>query len=331
MKGLREKMKLPNEILEKIENLANAFKRKELVKTFQEVSERYCGEKQGESLVAKRKETIAYAIVRMPATYGAVSSAVSQIMTMFSQEEIGKMHSLLDIGAGTGAATLAISNQIPLEEISCLEREDGMLALGKELFSVSSQKEVREAVWKKRDVINEKITENADIVVVSYMLNEMVEEKRYLFLEEIWKHTNQLLIIVDPGTPKDFQNIIKMKDFLAEKGANIIAPCSCEKGCPLPKEDWCHFLCRVERTKLQKSVKEADVPFEDEKFTYLAVTKQKFEKTKCRVIRHPVITSNWIEVKVCQNGNVEKLVFTKKEKEKYKMAKKLKVGDCILY
>lgn len=322
-------MQLPNEILEKIENLAMEFQRKELADCFQEVSQKYCGKKHGESIVTQRKETIAYATARMPATYGAVSSVISQLMAKLSKNKLDSIHSLLDIGAGTGAATLAISNQILLEDITCLEREDKMIMLGKELFSISSQKEVREAVWKKRDIINKKITENADMVVVSYMLNEMPEEKKFLFLEEIWKHVNQILIIVDPGTPTDFKNIIQIKDFLVEKGANVIAPCSCEKGCPLPEEDWCHFLCRVERTKLQKSVKKADVPFEDEKFTYLVVTKEKLEETKCRVIRPPIITSNWIEVKVCKDGKIEKLVFTKKQKEEYKMAKKLKVGDCI--
>lgn len=322
-------MKLPNEILEKIESLANEFERKELANTFQEVSKKYCGEKQGESLVTQRKETVAYAIARMPATYGAVFSTVSQFLTMLSEKEIGQLATLLDIGAGTGAASLAIDNQISLKEITCLEREDRMMALGKELFSISSQKEIREAIWKKRDVTNEEIAERADIVVVSYLLNEMSEENRFSFLEAIWRQTNQILILVDPGTPKDFQNMIKIKEFLVERGANVMAPCSCEKGCPLPEEDWCHFLCRVERTRLQKSVKKADVAYEDEKFTYLVVTKQKWGKTKCRVIRPIIATGNWVEAKVCENGKIAKKIITKKDKEKYKMAKKLKVGDCI--
>ena len=44
------------------------------------------------------------------------------------------LKSLLDIGAGTGAATWAISNFIDFENITCLEKEKNMMAFGKNLM-----------------------------------------------------------------------------------------------------------------------------------------------------------------------------------------------------
>lgn len=320
-------MQLPNEILEKAIELAENFSKKQLSQSFKEVSEKYCGEKNGNSLLNQTNEATAYALSRMPATYGAVYSALTQ--TLNTIEKSIDVKTLLDIGAGTGAATLAIANQINLEKITCLEREEAMLNLGKTLLNASEEKVVREATWIKRDLIKEKTTEKADIVVISYMLNELEETKRLELVENLWNQTNQILLIVDPGTPKDFKNMMQIKNFLVDKGAKIIAPCSLEKGCTLPQDDWCHFLCRVERTKWQKDIKMATVPYEDEKFTYLAFSKEDIGKTKNRVIRPPVNKTNFIEVKLCEENGVSEKIYTKKEKDNYKKAKKIKVGDSF--
>ena len=37
--------------------------------------------------------------------------------------------------------------------------------------------------------------------------------------------------------------------------------------------DWCHFTQRLPRSRAHKQIKEADVPFEDEKFSYVALTR----------------------------------------------------------
>jgi len=322
------KMQLPKEILEKAISLAENFSKKELSQKFKEVSERYRGEKIGKSLLNRDEEATAYALSRMPATYAAVFSAMLQTLATITKEI--ELKTLLDIGAGTGAATLAVAEQISVEKIICLEREDAMINLGKNLFSSSNKKVVQEAEWKKLDLMQDEVLETADIVVVSYMLNELDEMSRLQLVEKLWKQTNQILLIVEPGTPKDFQNMMRIKNFLIEKEAKIIAPCSQEKGCALPKEDWCHFLCRVERTKWQKDIKDASVPYEDEKFTYLAFSKQEIGKTNHRVIRPPVFKTNFIEVKMCEEDKIVERTITKKEKEFYKKAKKVRVGECLV-
>lgn len=321
-------MQLPNEILEKAISIAENFSKKDLSRSFKEVSEKYRGEKYGKSLLNQEQEATAYALSRMPATYAAVSTAVTQML--LSIKEKIEIKTLIDIGAGTGAATLAIAQQISFDKIICLEREEAMINLGKNLLSASDKQVVREAEWKKQDIISKDLIEKSDVIVVSYMLNELDKTNCLQLVEKLWNQTNQILLIVDPGTPRDFENMIKIKEFLVEKGANIIAPCSREKGCDLPKGDWCHFLCRVERTKWQKEIKDASVPYEDEKFTYLAFSKQDIGKTDNRVIRPAINKTNFIKVKLCNNGKVEEFEITKKEKELYKKAKKIKVGDILI-
>ena len=43
--------------------------------------------------------------------------------------------------------------------------------------------------------------EEADLVIVSYVLNEMKKEERIKVLEKIWNATKDVLIIIEPGTP----------------------------------------------------------------------------------------------------------------------------------
>ena len=69
------------------------------------------------------------------AVYNAFSQTLNTIETQIT------LKTLLDVGAGTGAATLAVANQINLDKITCVEREDAMLNLGKILLEVSNKKE----------------------------------------------------------------------------------------------------------------------------------------------------------------------------------------------
>ena len=74
---------------------------------------------------------------------------------------------------------------------------------------------------------------------------------------------------------------------------------------------------RIERSKIHKSIKDADSPFEDEKFIYLIVSKDKIEGSKNRVLRHPKIEKGYVEVKVCTEEGIKIEKITKSQKEKY--------------
>lgn len=351
-------MKLPEEILGKIIEISYEMNKKDMAQKFRIISDRYLSEKKGKSLLNKENEAIVYSVARMPATYSAVYSTFNQIIQTLDYfknlnkenhekaKELYNVKTLLDVGAGTGAATLAISESfkkigVSLEHITCLEREEVMINLGKTLLSGSNIETLKNVSWKQIDINQTTDNSNddllkADIVVTSYMLNEFAEENVLTIVDKLWNMTEKIFIIVEPGTPSDHERIIKIKNYLVQKGAKVIAPCTCQTGCPLPADDWCNFSCRVERTKLQKDVKGGDVPYEDEKYTYLAVIKEKdivaednISKGVTRIIRHPIIRSNIVEVKLCSNEQIVNKIYTKKDKEIYKMAKKAKAGDLI--
>ena len=59
-------------------------------------------------------------------------------------------------------------------------------------------------------------------------------------------------------------------------------------------------------------------------------SKKEFEKVNyVRVLRHPKIESGKITLKVCSKDGIYEKVIFKKDKELFKIARKLKCGDII--
>lgn len=78
-------------------------------------------------------------------------------------------------------------------------------------------------------------------------------------------------------------------------------------------DNWCHFAVRVQRTRLHKALKGGDAPYEDEKFTYLVLTREKPENPcRARLLRHAQIGPGRILLPVCEAGEEKTMTVTKK-------------------
>lgn len=320
-------MELPFELRNLIERKLEGINIKELQKNSENVSLKYRDENRaGNRLVTEEIEALAYSAVRMPATYGAVTTALKYIFEIYGE----KIESVLDVGAGTGAGTWAVSNFVDLRNAICLEREDVMKNLGKSLMQEAESDEIKNVKWEKFDLVTSDIKYKADLVICSYVLNELSEGDRQKALEKLWNATNKVLLLIEPGTPKGFDEIRNLREILISKGGDIIAPCPNCKKCPMPENDWCHATCRVARTKIHKLLKNGDVPYEDEKFSYIAVSKKTVKKEDfARVLRHPKIESGRITLQVCSNEGINEKVVTKKDKDFFKLARKTGCGERI--
>lgn len=321
-------MELPIELRNLVEGELEKLNIIDLQKIAEGISLKYRNESgKGKRLVTESVEAISYAVVRMPATYGAVYTALKNMLQLCDF----KIESLLDVGAGTGAGTWAAYNLLDVDKIKCLEREDAMMELGKSFTEKSSILELQSAEWKKFDLLNSDIDETADLVICSYVLNELNESDREIALKKLWEATNKVLLIIEPGTPIGFSEIKAIRKKIMDYGGSIIAPCPNIMECPMPENDWCHATCRVARTKVHKILKNGDVPYEDEKFSYIAVCKDDVIRNDdiARVLRHPKIESGKITLKLCTNDGIYEKIVTKKDKEMFKIARKCGCGDLI--
>lgn len=318
-------MDIPQNLKEAIQDVMTGIQYTNLIEESQKISQKYRqNDGKGKRLVTEQTEAVAYAISRMPSTFCAVSSVLSAVLKKYNKE----IKSVIDVGAGTGAATWAISDLIEVEQITCLEREKAMRDIGIKLMEKEQFNEKTE--WKSFDLIADNITEKADFVIASYVVNELTKTDREKAILKMWEATNDLLVIIEPGTPEGFKHILEVREILLKQNANIIAPCVQSGKCPInPEKDWCSFYVRVARSGMHRQAKKGELGYEDEKFSYIVFSKESVECKENRILRHPQINSGYVRVKLCTANGIEEKTFSKKDGEVYKKIRKLDAGDTI--
>lgn len=297
-------MEFPAEVQNRINSLAESVDLKTLRAAAEKLSEGYRAEgSNGKRGAVSKTDVIAYSAVRMAATFAAVSKALELSLMRFG----GEIGSILDVGAGPGAGAVAAARLTGCDNVTCLEREENMLKLGRDLCGIAGVP----ANWEKRD-ISLGISNHADLVICSYCLNELPEARRESVVSQLADAADKLLVIVEPGTPFSFACMKKTRRLLINKGFGITAPCPHENDCPLPEDDWCHFTARAQRSKLHKLLKNADVPYEDEKFCFVAAAREDFTPCAARVLRKPFVQSGMVTLTLCGAEGIKTETVTKK-------------------
>lgn len=318
-------MELPNILRVELDRLAEGNKVARLKEASASLTEKYKNESgQGKRLVTTELEATAYSLVRMPATYGSVYSTLKYAFENIDDE----IRSVLDVGAGTGACAWAITELLDDEiDITCLEREDAMIAVGKKLASENPL--LNRIRWVKSDFVTANVSGAYDLVIASYALNELSDSDRSNIIKKLWAVTGKYLVIIEPGTPVGFNQLRQIRKTMLSEGANVVAPCPHNEECRLPSDDWCHFTCRVPRSKLHRLLKGAEAPYEDEKFAYLALSKEATVQASARILRHPLIEAGKITLKLCTKNGIISKAYTKKNGSLFKIARKSDCGDSF--
>jgi ribosomal protein RSM22 (predicted rRNA methylase) len=280
-------------------------------------------------------ERAAYLIVRAPATFAAVTSALAELRARRPDLRVRRV---LDLGAGPGIASWAALNVFDeIAELRLVERDRGFAALGREILDAAAPG-VRSVAWKQAD-LREWVRGDAapgpetyDLVLISYALGELLPDIRARVLDAAWQATSAegALAIVEPGTPRHFQVVIDARQRLLAHGAAIAAPCPHAAECPMAAaNDWCHFSARVQRTREHRRLKGGSLSYEDEKFSYLIATRSPSPSpASSRIVRHPYVEKGRITLTLCTAEAA--LVTTpvgRNDREAFRRARKAKWGE----
>lgn len=272
-------------------------------------------------------DVLAYAAVRFPATFAAISAVLSEVQ---ARKPAWQPHTMLDAGAGPGTALWAAHELWPeLEQVMLLEREEAMIALGQQLVAHTHSQVLQRARWQKVDLLEQWNIEPCDLVIASYVIGELQAPQREALLKKLWSLTDDTLVLIEPGTPAGFSHIRVARQWLLAEGAHMIAPCPHEMECPMADNDWCHFAQRVSRTQLHRQVKQVDLSYEDEKFSYIAVSRTPATPIASRVIRHPQIRPGHIHLELCTSEGLRNTVVTRKDKAAFRQARDVRWGDAL--
>jgi ribosomal protein RSM22 (predicted rRNA methylase) len=169
-----------------------------------------------------------------------------------------------------------------------------------------------------------------DLVLLTYVLDELESRSIGPVIETLWQAVGDMMVVVEPGTPAGWSRIMTVRDRLIAAGAHLVAPCPHERACPLHAPDWCHFSRRVARSRMHRRVKSADVPWEDEKFIYIAVSRHPALPVSARVIAPVQVKGGTVTLKLCERtGAAREQFLSKRDGEAFRHARRLAWGDCV--
>ena len=312
-------MRLPDFLQERIDKILEKTTPSSLRLAREFLSKTYREQNYSQSIFANDATRLAYLATRLPATYAAVHYVLRELQ---KQRPDLECRTLLDLGAGPATASLAMCDVFPqMGHAILVEKSMEAITLGKQLFLETRSE------WFCQDLKEMKEFPKVDLAILSYSLGEI--RPSVAFLDRLWNSDVNTVVIVEPGTPTGYQTILEARDAFLKRGAKIVAPCPHARPCPLQKGDWCHFSVRLERTRLHRLLKEGTLGFEDEKFSYLIVTKKNIETPKfSRILRHPLKGSGHVRLALCtdEGERVEKTI-SRKDKALYRMSRDKEWGD----
>jgi ribosomal protein RSM22 (predicted rRNA methylase) len=317
-------MQLPSALTSALALQLEGMSRKALAAAAQNISAGYRQGGTSQSLVTPT-QAAAYAVARMPATYAAcaaVFARVAQVTPGFAPA------SLLDVGAGTGAASWAAVTIWPcITAITMLDHNPALRALARKLAEagpLASAEILSGELGKDKHVVN--LEKGADLVVASYVLAELPQDRAASIATDLWKSANTALALVEPGTPTGFARIRAARAALIEAGAHVAAPCTHKKNCPMMGDDWCHFSQRLPRSRDHMLLKDADVPFEDERYSYVVVMRDEVAQG-ARILAPPLETKPGLTFKLCDETGLRAEFVASRDKDNYRRLRKRGWGD----
>lgn len=270
--------------------------------------------------LASPESRAAYLLTRLPATFAANLFVFREVARLMPQLEPA---TLLDVGAGPGTATWVAREIWPsLRDFALVESNRDFQQLGHRLASP-----INNVNWITADASTLPEFPAADLVVLSYSLAEFRSPEK--IIAKAWHAAGKALIIIEPGTPKNFSPVAAVRTQLITSGAHLVAPCPHANTCPmLATNNWCHFAVRVERSSEHRQLKRGTLGYEDEKFSYLAFSKQPANRAEARIVRHPAVRSGHILLSLCTAEGLKKETVTRSDKDKFRAARRAAWGNA---
>ena len=93
--------------------------------------------------------------------------------------------------------------------------------------------------------------------------------------------------------------------------------------------NWCHFAERLPRSSAHRLAKNAELGYEDEKYSYIVFSRTPVRLPDARIVRHPRKHSGHVELELCAPEGLKRETISRKNGDRYKQAKKAEWGDAL--
>ncbi|UJW73250.1 small ribosomal subunit Rsm22 family protein [Rhizobium sp. SL42] len=319
-------MELPSPLRAAVDQMLAGEPLDRLTKASALLSDRYRREvRDGRFHIDDALAAKAYLATRMPATYAAVRAALAMVEDVAPNFE---PRSQIDLGSGPGTAFWAAQDAWPqIQSADMVEASAAIRSVGDALSRHANVT----ARWHAGDVTGKIPTlEPSDLVTLAYVLDELAPSAIASVTARLWALTTGMLVIIEPGTTAGWQRILAVRDTLITAGAHMVAPCSHAHDCPIAIPDWCHFSRRVARSRVHRLAKGAEVPWEDEKFIFIAASRLPVTLSGARVLSPPRVSGGVGRVKLCRtDGSAGEVTLSKRDGDAFKQIRRADWGDRI--
>lgn len=261
----------------------------------------------------------AYLAVRFPSTFASASIVWAQVAQVLAA---AKIETVLDVGAGPGTASLAAADTFPSATFSQAERDAGWRAIAGHLAKAASI-----ATSFQPAALPHRFPQH-DVVVAGYALNELPARDLAGATRDLWDAARKALIVLEPGTPRGFAIAESVRAQILAAGGHAAAPCAHNDLCPMTSADWCHQPVRVARSASHRAAKLGALPFEDEKFSYVIMTREPPRRiAPARIVRKPIRNAGHVHLDLCTAGTLQRVTVARSDKELYRDARDAVWGD----
>ncbi|KAI9250335.1 mitochondrial small ribosomal subunit Rsm22-domain-containing protein [Sporodiniella umbellata] len=292
------------------------------------------------------REAIAYTAGVMSSNYAAIYNVLNEVRERISGFQ---PNSLLDFGTGPGTAIWAAKEVFKISSCTGIDLSEDMLNIAEQLEN-TTKAENSEPIDFKRYLAYNPTANKTDLVISAFTLSDIVSEAlQKSAVEQLWAQTENVLILMDRGTPTGFSVMAKARQWIVDKNnGHVVAPCSHDKPCPMlfsaeakPNSLWCHFSQRVQRPPFLMKTKHSKTNTEDSKYSYVVFRKgprpsspEKMEEKAYqwpRLIQPPLKKNKHVVMDTCsKEGEIQRMVIPKSQgKIPYRDARKAMWGDLF--
>jgi len=236
----------------------------ELAKAVKWTSDNYINNQAQDTPWSSRDAQVAYLCYYFPLNYVRTLKVIDEAkrLNFFRGSNL-----LIDYGCGPGTTTKALLDQEPFFQKAIGIDKAPIL---KPYYATADNLQYR----SDRPPLLEPFT-----LALSYVLNELVHAPD-------WFYKAESLLIMEPSSHQESQNLQEYRQHLIDKGFFIWGPCLHQKTCPLieHKKDWCHDRAYWTQPSWFKELSEC-LPMDNQSLAFSYILAKKTPPPKAEGLR----------------------------------------------
>ncbi len=259
-------------------------------------------------------QVAAYLAYRAPATFAAAAAVFRQVAL---QRPEWQPRSLLDVGAGPGVAAWAAVEQWPsLSELTLVEIEPAMIAAGRELLPDASWVEGDVAARAGRPSWSSRRTSSASSPQPP--------------VAQLWAQAADTIVFVEPGTPAGYRRVLDARAAVLDGGRPHDRAVPARPRLPAAGRTTGATSPSGSRARsCTAQAKGVELGYEDEKFSYAALSREPVPPAAARIIRQPQLRSGHVNLVTCEPDGIHERTVSRKQGALYKEARSAAWGDPL--